>query len=215
MREPWSSNSTLPALEIWQSISEISEDGKSRVTKELDEVTPTGSADNSFSSGTAFEKMDIKSGETSARTVMPNQIVADIQRSASPSGPAVMLLSRGDNLYHRLTRLYDTLIVQTDIINLHASWDWDPTNLTDSTSGSSITQDNCWVQVKWLSHGGHITGGGQDVNAIDLETLSSTPGQLQERILEGGSALSQKALSVQKGEHVLVIQYCLERPQYE
>ena len=69
--------------------------------------------------------------------------------------------------------------------------------------------------MKWLSHGSHITGGVQDVDSIDLETLSSTPGNFQERTVEGGSALSQKALSVQKGGHILVIQYYLEGPWCE
>jgi len=215
LREPWSSNSTLPALERRQSIKERLEDGKNKVTKALDEVTSTGSVDDSSSSGTASEKRNVKSGETSAGTLNLNQIAAEVQRSLIPSGPAVMLLSRGDTLCHRRTRPCDTLVVRTDAITLHASWDWNPTNSTESASGPSIMQDDCWIQVEWLSHGGHITGGAQAVDSIDLETLSSTSGNYEERTFEGGSALSQKALSVQKGGHVLVIQYYLEGPQCE
>ena len=108
---------------IARSTTETSDEGKNRVTKELDEVTPTGSADDGFSSESAFEKRNVKSGETSPGTVMPNQIVAEGQRIVSPLGPAVMLLSRGDTLCHRLTRPCDTLVMRTDAITLHASRD--------------------------------------------------------------------------------------------
>lgn len=53
-----------------------------------------------------------------------------------------------------------------------------------------MTQDNCWIQVKWLAHGSHITDGDQDVDSVDLETLSSTTDSVQERTFEGGSRQS-------------------------
>lgn len=216
-REPWSSNSTLPASETRRSIAEVSDDDKIKVPRELGEFPPTGLADDGFPSETLFEKRNVKTGDTSAGRVTPNanQIVAGRQPSVSPSGPVVTLLSRGDTLCHRLTRPCDTLVVRTDAITLHASWDWNSTDSTEPASGASMTQDSCWVQVKWLSHGSHITGGDQDVDSVDLETLSSTPDSVQERSFEGGSALSRRALSIQKGGHVLVIQYYLEGPHGE
>ena len=150
---------------------------------------------------------NVKTGEASAGRVTQNtsQIVEGRQRSVSPSGPVVTLLSRGDTLCHRLTRTCDTLVVRTDAITLHASWDWDLIYLTKPASGASMTQDSCWIQVKWLAHGSHITGGDQDVDSVNLETSSSTTDSVQERTFESGSALSQKALFVQKGGHMLVI----------
>ena len=65
-------------------------------------------------------------------------------------------------------------------------------------SGASMTQDSYRIQVKWLAHSSHITGGDQDIDSVDLETLSSTIDSFQERTFEGGSALSQKALFVPK-----------------
>ncbi len=211
MREPWSSNSTLPTLETGQRMTEALEGGRNKVTKELDELTPTGSNDNSFSSESAVERRSMESGETIAGRVMPNtdQITAEGQRSVSSSGQVELLLARGGTLCHRLTRSCDTLVVRTVAITLHATWDWNPIDPTEAASGPSIMQDDCWVQVKWLSSGSDITRGDQDV---DLETLGSNPDIAQERTFEGGSAHSQKALSIQKGGHVLVIQYYLEDP---
>ena len=67
-----------------------------------------------------------------------------------------------------------TLVVRTDAITLYVSWDWDLIYLTKPASGASMTQNSCWIEVKWLAHSSHITGGDQDVDSIDLETLSST-----------------------------------------
>ena len=56
---------------------------------------------------------NVKTGETSAGRVTQDtgQIVEGRQRSVSPSGPVVTLLSRGDTLCHRLTRPCDMLSV--------------------------------------------------------------------------------------------------------
>ena len=53
-------------------------------------------------------------------------------------------------------------------------------------------QDDCWVQVKWLSHAGSITGGAQDVEVTDLDMSSGICGKFKKRTFEGGSALSQR-----------------------
>lgn len=39
---------------------------------------------------------------------------------------------------------------------------------------------------------GHITGGDQDVDSVYMETLSKTTDSVQDRTIEGGTALSQK-----------------------
>ena len=58
---------------------------------------------------------NVKTGEASAGRVTQNtsQIVEGRQRSVSPSGPVVTLLSRVDTLCHRLTRPCDTLVVRS------------------------------------------------------------------------------------------------------
>ena len=211
VREPWSSNSTLPVLETPQSIVEASDDGTIEAVGELEESPPTGLADGSFSTAIAFEERDVEDGEVPRSRVKPdtNQILARRGRSVSQSGPAIVPLSRGDTLCHKLTRQCDSLIVRTDAITLHASWDWDLTRSTRLASGASMTQDDCWIQVKWLAHGSHITGGDRGVDSIDVECADS----FQEKSFEGGSALGQKTLSLQRGGHILVIQYSMEDPR--
>lgn len=78
---------------------------------------------------------NVKTEEASAGRVTQNtsQVVEGRQRSVSPSGPVVTLLSRDDTLCHRLTRPCDTLVVRTDAITLHASWYWDLETLSSTT----------------------------------------------------------------------------------
>ena len=214
VREPWSSNSTLPGLERRQITSEISEFGQSMATKERDEVPSTDMADDHLSSEAACEERDVKSGETSAGAMTPNQITTEMQRSISPIGPAVISLSQGDTVCHRLTRVCDTLIVRTERISLHASWDWNPTASPERDFGSFLLPDDCWVQVKWLSPDEHIKNDTQNADLIECEN-SSNPGQPQERVLESGAALSQKALFIENRGHVLMIQFHLDNPQHD
>ena len=47
-----------------------------------------------------------------------------------------------------------------------------------------MTQNNCWIEVKWLAYSSYIIGGDQDVDSVDLETLSSTIEIVQERTFE-------------------------------
>ena len=213
LREPWSSNSTLPALETRQICKKPSDYSMIRLAKGPDAHIPGASANDDVSSETAFGQRNMKSGETfESVTPISSQTVTEEQRSMSPSNLAVTPLSHGETLCHRLSRACDTLVVHTDAITLHASWDGTPINVVESASGASITQDVCWVQVKWLSHGSHIPGSDQNVDCVHLETLGSTSDSVQEVTFEGGSARSQKALSVQNGRHVLEIQYYFEDP---
>lgn len=96
---------------------------------------------------------NVKTGEASAGRVTQNtsQIVEGRQRSVSPSGRVVMLLSRDDTLCHSLTRPCDTFVVRIDAITLHASWYWDLVYLTKPASGASMTQDSCWIQSEMAS----------------------------------------------------------------
>lgn len=172
MCEPWSSNSTLPESEKRQSIAETSDGARFNVPRELNECPVVGLdlAGAGVSSKIAFEKRMVETEETSAARATPNanQSIERRQKGVSPSGPAVTPLSRGDTFCHKLTRLRDTWVIQTDVITLHASWDW---HSIEPAFGASATQNACWIQVKWLTQTESIT-------------------------VEGGSALSQKALSV-------------------
>ena len=217
VRQPWSSNSTLPALESRRSIAEASDDGGVKISIELEEFPPTDPAGDGFSSRTAFGERDIETGKASTRRVPPNisQTAEGQQEIVSPSDSVVVFLSRGDALCHRLTRPCDTLVVRTGAITLHASWDWSSTDFTKSASDAPLTQDSCWVRVNWLPRGGPIADGDQDVDSVDLENLSNTTDSFQETVLKGGSALSHKVLSIQKGGHVLVIRYYWEDPHCE
>ena len=209
LREPWSSTSTLPEPKIRQITAEASNSGGVSVPRELEESPSTGLklGDIGFSSKTAFAKSAVETEVPHATRVTPNtdQSVEGRQKSLSLSDPAVSLLSRGDTLSHKLTHPRDSLVVKTDAITLHASWDWHP---MEPAPGTFITQNTCWIQVTWLAHGHRFPKGDQGVASVDLETLDSA----QDVIVEGGAAFSKKALSVQKGEHVILIQYSFEGP---
>ena len=114
----------------------------------------------------------------------------------TPGLPAASeILLGGDTKSHKLSHQSDTLIVRTDQIELHASWDGDmPT-----------TKDSCWIQVTSLAAGLQVLDG-DNSEVVDLDELDST----QDKTIEGGSALGSRALCMRKGGQMLLLQYSFE-----
>lgn len=63
-------------------------------------------------------------------------------------------LTRGDWAYHKLTHPCNTFTVRTDVVSIHASWDY---KAMEATRGLFAAHDACWVGVKWLACGNQDT----------------------------------------------------------
>jgi len=112
-------------------------------------------------------------------------------------------LTRGDWAYHKLTQPCDTFTVQTDVVSLHASWDY---KAMEATHGLFAAHNICWVQVKWLGCGSQGTQEDARFGCIDLDTLESN----QDKTVESGTVSGAKELYLKKGEHLLLIKYTFE-----
>jgi len=60
--------------------------------------------------------------------------------------------------------------VQTDVVSLHAAWDY---KAMEATHGLFAAHNTYWVQVKWLGCGSQGTQEDARFRCINLDTLGS------------------------------------------
>lgn len=108
-------------------------------------------------------------------------------------------LFRGEWAYYKLTHFCDIFNVETDVINLHASWNFNIVKVTD---------DVCWIQVNWLACGIPDSRDNERLRSIDIDILKNDT----DTIVDGEMAFGSTELCLEKGEHIFLIKYTFEDP---
>ncbi len=208
LREPWSSTSTLSRAYTRYSTAEASDHAYDDVFEDQEEPPPQNSAfADTGSFKTALEDSLYTTQTPPVKRDTPKEQQRNGERGAIviPLRPnaASQRLTRGDWAYHKLTHPCDTFTVQTDVVSLHAAWDY---KAMEATHGLFAAHNICWVQVKWLGCGSQGTQEDARFGCIDLDTLESN----QDKTVESGTVSGAKELYLKKGEHLLLIKYTFE-----
>lgn len=204
LREPWSSTSTLSRAYIRHSTADASDRTYDDVFKDQEEPPSTSSAfvdTNSSEIASKGNLLTIPMPCSKLNTPTVQHRSEERHASMRPSTliTASQRLSRGEWTYYKLTHHCDTFNVETGVVNLHASWDF---NIVKAT------HDACWVQVNWLACRTPDSRDNGRLRSIDINTLKSD----RDTIVDGGVAFGSTELCLKKGEHIFLIKYTFEDP---
>lgn len=192
LREPWSSTSTSSRAYtrrstvdasncIYDDVFKEPEEPSSKIFIFIDaDSSEIASKGNLLIIPTPCNKRDTPiiqhRAEERRASIRPLRSIAAFQR-----------LSRDEWTCYKLTHPCDTFNVQTYVVNLHASWDF---NIVESTHSFFITHDACWVQVKWLACGTLDSCDSRKFRSIDIDTLENDI----DTIVDGGVAFGSTEL---------------------
>ena len=116
------------------------------------------------------------------------------------SNLAVRPLSRGHRVGYELSNPASTLMVRTEAISLHVSWEWDPS--TCSLDHNRVHRPR-WIEVEWLAPGNRLLDGNEDVECIDVDLLDSWT----DKIIDSVSASDLRPVILKRGEHTVTLRW--------
>ncbi|KAL8658085.1 MAG: hypothetical protein Q9226_001289 [Calogaya cf. arnoldii] len=198
--EPFSSNSTLASrMGSRRSI-------RGTIEPALVPLEPPGDDLCAASSHSVSSTTSSTAGSTATKH-RPSDDIQAVPGSLLPEATTTFrFLSLGDTAFCKLNHECDVFIVETDTGSLYISWD---TPLIEVSFDQTISSCACWVQVTSLSSGAQTDQPLERLEEVDVHSL--VPGQ--DHVVENGSALSSKELTLQLKSQTLLVKYSFEDPE--
>lgn len=116
------------------------------------------------------------------------------------SNLAIRPFSRGHRVGYELSNPASKLVIRTEAISLHVSWEWDPS--TCSLDQNRIHRPR-WNEVERLAPGNRLVDGNEDVESIDVKLLDSRT----DNIIDSISASDLRPVIFKRGEHTVTLRW--------
>jgi len=209
---PQPNESSLPFRELWSSVSTLAQAVTPQLGPDSSDSIPhkvpneaIGPPSNTLVCTTHGPPADCAL-ETTTSTNRTTDVIVDAEsqtheRIAPADTPsfAVRPLSRGHRVGYEWSTPASTLIVRTEAINLHISWDWESTTCHLDHDMASSTR---WIEVEWLAPGKPVANGNEDSEFISVGMLDNET----DNVIESVSASDLRPLIFENGGHTVLLQ---------